>query len=63
MIFPLKKVLLSPAENLFSAVTSGIKEIKEVMVQAEQNRKMGIRTLLFADESSAFPSRKSIRLQ
>lgn len=38
----------------FSAVTSGIKEIKEVMVQAEQNRKMGIRTLLFADEIHRF---------
>ena len=34
----------------FSAVTSGIKEIKEVMNQAEGNRRMGIRTLLFADE-------------
>lgn len=38
----------------FSAVTSGIKEIKEVMMQAEQNRKMGIRTLLFADEIHRF---------
>lgn len=38
----------------FSAVTSGIKEIKEVMVQAEQKRKMGIRTLLFADEIHRF---------
>lgn len=38
----------------FSAVTSGIKEIKEVMAQAEQNRKMGIRTLLFADEIHRF---------
>lgn len=38
----------------FSAVTSGIKEVKEVMVQAEQNRKMGIRTLLFADEIHRF---------
>lgn len=38
----------------FSAVTSGIKEIKEVMVQAEQNRKMGMRTLLFADEIHRF---------
>ena len=34
----------------FSAVTSGIKEIKEVMVQAEQNRRLGIRTLVFTDE-------------
>ncbi|MEY8390297.1 replication-associated recombination protein A [Lachnospiraceae bacterium] len=38
----------------YSAVSSGIKEIKEVMVQAEQNRKMGIRTLLFADEIHRF---------
>ena len=38
----------------FSAVTSGIKEIKEVMAQAEQNRKMGVRTLLFADEIHRF---------
>jgi len=38
----------------FSAVSSGIKEIKDVMVQAEQNRKMGIRTLLFADEIHRF---------
>ena len=38
----------------FSAVTSGIKEIKEVMTQAEQNRKMGICTLLFADEIHRF---------
>lgn len=38
----------------FSAVTSSIKEIKEVMSQAEQNRFMGIRTLLFADEIHRF---------
>ncbi len=38
----------------FSAVTSGIKEVKEVMNQAETNRKMGIRTLLFADEIHRF---------
>lgn len=38
----------------FSAVTSGIKEVKEVMQQAEGNRKMGIRTLLFADEIHRF---------
>lgn len=38
----------------FSAVTSGIKEIKEVMTQAEQNRRMGMRTLLFADEIHRF---------
>ena len=38
----------------FSAVTSGIKEVKEVMNQAEQNRRMGIRTLLFTDEIHRF---------
>ena len=38
----------------FSAVTSGIKEIKEVMAQAEQNRRMGLRTLLFTDEIHRF---------
>ncbi len=38
----------------FSAVSSGIKEIKDVMVQAEQKRKMGLRTLLFADEIHRF---------
>lgn len=38
----------------FSAVTSGIKEIKEVMTQAESSRKMGIRTVLFVDEIHRF---------
>lgn len=38
----------------FSAVTSGIKEIKEVMARTEENRKMGIRTVLFADEIHRF---------
>ncbi|MDO5345804.1 MAG: replication-associated recombination protein A [Lachnospiraceae bacterium] len=38
----------------FSAVTSGIKEVKEVMTQAEANRRLGIRTLLFADEIHRF---------
>lgn len=38
----------------FSAVTSGIKEIKDVMVQAEKSRKMGIRTVLFVDEIHRF---------
>lgn len=38
----------------FSAVTSGIKEVKEVMKQAEDNRKMGMRTLLFTDEIHRF---------
>lgn len=38
----------------FSAVTSGIKEIKEVMAQAENSRKMGIRTVMFVDEIHRF---------
>lgn len=38
----------------FSAVTSGIKEIKEVMNEAEQNRLMGEKTILFVDEIHRF---------
>lgn len=38
----------------FSAVTSGIKEIKDVMKQAEESRRMGIRTVLFVDEIHRF---------
>ena len=38
----------------FSAVTSGIKEIREVMAQAEESRKMGLRTVLFVDEIHRF---------
>jgi putative ATPase len=38
----------------FSAVLSGIKEIKEVMAQAERNRRMGRRTVLFIDEIHRF---------
>lgn len=38
----------------FSAVTSGIKEIRTVMEQAEKNRQYGIRTLLFVDEIHRF---------
>lgn len=38
----------------FSAVTSGIKEIKEVMKQAEDDRLCGIRTLVFVDEIHRF---------
>lgn len=38
----------------FSAVTSGIKEIKSVMAQAEHDRHMGMRTLLFIDEIHRF---------
>ena len=38
----------------FSAVTSGIKEVREVMNRAEENRRMGMRTLLFTDEIHRF---------
>ena len=38
----------------FSAVTSGIKEIRGVMSEAEQNHRMGERTLLFIDEIHRF---------
>ena len=38
----------------FSAVTSGIKEIKEVMARAEQSRRMGLRTVVFVDEIHRF---------
>lgn len=38
----------------FSAVTSGINEIKAVMAKAEEARKMGGRTILFVDEIHRF---------
>jgi putative ATPase len=38
----------------FSAVLSGIKEIKEVMAKAERLRQMGLRTVLFVDEIHRF---------
>ena len=38
----------------FSAVTSGIKEIKHVMEQAERSRIMGEKTILFVDEIHRF---------
>lgn len=38
----------------FSAVTSGIKEIKAVMTQAEQARKLGAKTIVFVDEIHRF---------
>lgn len=38
----------------FSAVTSGIKEIKDIMKQAEDNRAFGARTLVFVDEIHRF---------
>jgi putative ATPase len=38
----------------FSAVLSGIKEIKEVMTAAERSRRLGRRTILFIDEIHRF---------
>ena len=38
----------------FSAVTSGIKEIRQVMEQAESDRHFGIRTIVFVDEIHRF---------
>lgn len=38
----------------FSAVTSGIKEIKDVMNKAESARRMGEKTILFVDEIHRF---------
>ena len=38
----------------FSAVTSGIKEIKQVMEDAQKNKKLGVKTILFVDEIHRF---------
>lgn len=38
----------------FSAVTSGIKEIREVMSKADMSHRMGVRTVLFVDEIHRF---------
>lgn len=38
----------------FSAVTSGIKEIKEVMEDADKNKELGIKTIVFVDEIHRF---------
>lgn len=38
----------------FSAVTSGIKEIREVMKQADQSRRFGEKTIVFIDEIHRF---------
>nr|WP_314464393.1 replication-associated recombination protein A [uncultured Clostridium sp.] len=38
----------------FSAVTSGIKEIREVMQRAEDNRRYGEKTIVFVDEIHRF---------
>lgn len=38
----------------FSTVTSGIKEIKKVMEDAENNKKLGVTTIVFVDEIHRF---------
>ena len=38
----------------FSAVTSGVKEIKEVMKEAEVSRRLGEKTIVFVDEIHRF---------
>ena len=38
----------------FSAVTSGIKEIKKVMEESDTNKRMGINTIVFVDEIHRF---------
>lgn len=38
----------------FSAVTSGIKEIKTVMEDADRNKRLGIQTIVFVDEIHRF---------
>ena len=38
----------------FSAVTNGVKDIKTVMAQAENNRKLGQKTIVFVDEIHRF---------
>ena len=38
----------------FSAVTSGIKEIKKVMEDADKNKHLGIKTIVFVDEIHRF---------
>ena len=38
----------------FSAVTSGIKEIKTVMEEADENKRLGVKTIVFVDEIHRF---------
>ena len=53
----LAKIIASQTKSefiTFSAVTSGIKEIKKVMEDADKNRGIGIRTIVFVDEIHRF---------
>ena len=53
----LAKIIASQTQSefiTFSAVTSGIKEIKKVMEDADKNRGIGIKTIVFVDEIHRF---------
>lgn len=53
----LAKIIANQTKAVFvnySAVTSGIKEIKQVMAQADHNRMYGEKTILFVDEIHRF---------
>lgn len=53
----LAKIIASQTKSTFvnfSAVTSGIKEIKQIMAQADHNRIYGEKTILFVDEIHRF---------
>lgn len=53
----LAKIIANQTKSEFvnySAVTSGIKEIKQVMAQADHNRIYGAKTILFVDEIHRF---------
>ena len=45
----------------YSAVMAGIKEIKQVMVEAERARQYGRRTIVFIDEFTALTGRSRMR--
>ena len=47
----------------FSAVTSGIKEIREIMKQAESNRFYGEKTIVFVDEIHRYTQEDDMRLR
>ena len=53
----LARIIAAKTESVFitfSAVTAGIKEIKKVMEDADNNRKLGIKTIVFVDEIHRF---------
>ena len=53
----LAKIIATKTESefiTFSAVTSGIKEIKEVMENADKNKHLGVKTIVFVDEIHRF---------